>query len=161
MSNSDALYLDCGFGNYVREGLSWCDPYKDWHKIYMNRPRQIYLSFANSDPNRVNQVQTSGIPSASIAHFDTSLLSTQILGSETTAWTESISEDTLETRIWPRSAALAERLWSDPQESGWEEAEIRFVYHRQRMVDRGVKAEAVQPEWCLHFEHRCREIQEN
>jgi hexosaminidase len=27
-SNYDALYLDCGFENYVGLGNNWCSPYK-------------------------------------------------------------------------------------------------------------------------------------
>ncbi len=35
-----------------------------------------------------------------------------ILGGETTMWTEFITPEILANRVWPRSAAIAERLWS-------------------------------------------------
>jgi len=38
-----------------------------------------------------------------------------ILGGEATMWAELISPETVDSRIWPRTAAIAERLWS-PQE---------------------------------------------
>jgi hexosaminidase len=38
-----------------------------------------------------------------------------ILGGETTMWAEMISPETIDSRIWPRTAAIAERFWS-PQE---------------------------------------------
>jgi len=45
----------------------------------------------------------SGLTEAEAAH---------ILGGEATMWGEWVSPDTIDSRIWPRTAAIAERFWS-------------------------------------------------
>lgn len=60
----------------------------------------------------------------------------------------------LESRIWPRAAAHAERVWTHPK-TGFLAAEVRMVTNRNRMVERGIGADRLQPEFCLQFEGKC------
>ena len=60
--------------------------------------------------------------------------------------------------MFPRVSALGERLWSGPS-ANWKDnfmdVEIRMVTHRQLLVDRGIKADALQPEYCYLSEGSC------
>jgi len=52
-----------------------------------------------------------------------------ILGGEATSWGELVTYETVDSRIWPRTAAIAERLWS-PQNV----KNIEDMYHRLEIV---------------------------
>jgi len=132
-STYDTLYLDCGYGNWLVEGNNWCSPYKDWKLLYQNDPVKIlkHHNVTVTDAMRKN-----------------------ILGQEAAMWSEQVDEHSSEGKIWPRVSALAERLWSDPQH-GWRPAVNRMVTHRERMVNRGVHADALQPLWCQQNSGYC------
>jgi hexosaminidase len=51
----------------------------------------------------------------------------RVLGGEATMWAELISPDTIDSRIWPRTAAIAERFWSP--------ASVRDVDDMYRRLD--------------------------
>lgn len=43
----------------------------------------------------------------------TSAQEQMVMGGEATMWAELVTPETIDSRIWPRTAAIAERLWSD------------------------------------------------
>lgn len=69
-------------------------------------------------------------------------------------WGERVDDWAIDARIWPRAAAAAERLWSDPQNNG-SAVTARFLVHRQRLVKLGIRAESVTPEWCFQNDGLC------
>ena len=53
----------------------------------------------------------------------------KILGGEATMWSEMVSPETIDSRIWPRTAAIAERLWS-PREVN----DVEDMYRRLEKI---------------------------
>lgn len=49
-----------------------------------------------------------------------------ILGGETTMWSELVTPLTIDSRIWPRTAAIAERFWSPKEVSDVENMKMRL-----------------------------------
>lgn len=60
-----------------------------------------------------------------------------------------------DSRIWPRAAAVAERLWSDP-ETNAALAMTRFYRHNDRLRrTRGIKSDPLAPKYCIENEGEC------
>ncbi|XP_027341412.1 beta-hexosaminidase 2-like [Abrus precatorius] len=144
VSSAEFYYLDCGHGTYVGNnsaydqqngdtgnGGSWCAPFKTWQTIY------------NYD----------------IAYGLSEEEAKLVLGGEVALWSEQADPTVLDARIWPRTSAMAESLWSgNRDEKGmkrYAEATDRLNEWRSRMVHRGIGAEPIQPLWCVKNPGMC------
>lgn len=81
----------------------------------------------------------------------------QIKGGEACMWTEQVDENSLDSRIWPRAIALAERLWSDPPQRDISDKETinRFSLFHKRFLELGLKSDAIFPKYCEQNENEC------
>jgi len=64
-----------------------------------------------------------------------------VLGGEATMWSEWVSSETIDSRIWPRTAAIAERLWSAQTV-----CDVSDMYHRLSFVSRRLEEAGLQHE---------------
>ena len=71
-----------------------------------------------------------------------------ILGGEATMWSEYVGPETVDSRIWPRTAAIAERFWS-PQTV----RDVDSMYARMAVIETKLTAYGIDPrgtsEWML------------
>ncbi|CAK5284459.1 unnamed protein product [Mycena citricolor] len=134
-SASDYFYLDCGAGEWIGDtstATSWCDPFKSWQWSYTFDP------LANI--------------SSSKSHL--------VLGGEQLLWTEQTDPSNLDPIVWPRAATSAEIFWTGPKLPSGKartgvEALPRLHDLRYRMVQRGVRAIPIQPQWCALRPESC------
>ncbi|KAI5123101.1 hypothetical protein M0805_001457 [Coniferiporia weirii] len=131
---SDYFYLDCGGGGWLGDditGNSWCDPFKTWQKIY------------------------SFDPLANLTTEEAAL----VLGGQIPLWSEQSSPQNLDPIVWPRAASAAEVFWTGGRSNGAavnvSSAMPRLHDVRFRMVQRGVHAIPLQPEWCALRPNAC------
>ncbi|KAI4489504.1 hypothetical protein M0802_011039 [Mischocyttarus mexicanus] len=130
LSHVDAWYLDCGFGRWRETGEAACGEYRTWQTVYNHRPWKEY-----------HQQQIN-----------------LILGGEAAIWSEQMGQASLGPRVWPRASALAERLWSDLPSTGFstdESVYTRLAAHIEVLTSRGIKTEAMWPQWCSQNPGKC------
>jgi hexosaminidase len=72
-------------------------------------------------------VDPLGGPAAQLTGADAA----RVLGGEACMWAEYVNAETQESRVWPRMAVIAERLWS-PQET----TDVASMYDRMAVVSR-------------------------
>jgi hexosaminidase len=71
----------------------------------------------------------------------------RVLGGQSLLWTEQSGPENLDSTTWPRAASTAELFWSGP--GGDVQAALPRLHEQvYRFRQRGVAANALQPEWC-------------
>jgi hexosaminidase len=77
-----------------------------------------------------------------------------ILGGEAAAWTESVDAETLDMRVWPRTIAIAELLWS-PRDTTKSQSEQqlydRLLFHSTQLDAMGLSQEQHVNSWFLQL----------
>ncbi len=63
----------------------------------------------------------------------------RILGGEATMWSEFVTPENIDSRIWPRTAAIAERLWSSAQVRDVDSMYLRLAPVSQKLEYFGLK----------------------
>ncbi|KAK3861263.1 hypothetical protein Pcinc_032735 [Petrolisthes cinctipes] len=127
LSHNDAWDLGAGFSGSFRSEVK---NYIGWQTVYNQ-------SLSSGTSNLVGSGQSD-----------------LMLGGEALLWGHRVDDANIDAKLWPRGAALGERLWSNPSTS-WFSAEPRFIHHRQRLLRRGIMADRIQPQWCHQNEGLC------
>jgi hexosaminidase len=76
---------------------------------------------------------------------------THVLGGEATMWSEWVTPETIDSRIWPRTAAIAERLWSPEGVSDVPEMYRRLALVSARLGEAGSLHESNRPLMLRHL----------
>ncbi|XP_068624327.1 probable beta-hexosaminidase fdl [Battus philenor] len=80
-----------------------------------------------------------------------------IEGGEAVLWTDLVNSGNLDSVLWPRAAAVAERLWSDAiaNSTANKYVYLRLDMQRWRMILLGIKVQPIWPAWCSFNPSKC------
>jgi len=110
---------------YLNCGFNPGCAYQSWQNMYLNDP--VYSIGTPLSPAEVKLV----------------------LGGEAVLFGEYADATDVDPQVWPRAAAIGERLWSDyASTQDTTTALPRLAYHRCRLVQRGVAAAPIGPGFC-------------
>ncbi|KAJ5074468.1 beta-hexosaminidase subunit a1-related [Anaeramoeba ignava] len=73
----------------------------------------------------------------------------KFLGGEACSWSEQVNWSSLANRLWPRAAAVAERLWSSKDTNDVSDATVRLNQQSCRLVQRGINSAPLYPGFCF------------
>jgi hexosaminidase len=70
----------------------------------------------------------------------------RVLGGEATMWTDIVSHENMDNRVWPRTAAIAERLWSPQQIQDVDTMYERLATISQKLAYYGLRHRLIRDE---------------
>jgi len=139
-SNADAWSFEGPAPSWVSQAQTYKRdiPRPSWKQVYETSPFDMLTGLG-------------------VANARSELPLDQVLGGEAMVWSYETDAESLQSTVWPRGAALAERLWADPIQSHFQADKVqnRMAAHRERMVNRGTRAEVFQPEYCSQNQNTC------
>ena len=71
-----------------------------------------------------------------------------VLGGEAAAWSELINPSSIISVIFPRASAVAEALWSAPNQRDWKKAANRMDRFVKTLNHRGIDSSPIWPTYC-------------
>lgn len=105
-------------------------------------PAQTWYEWVDTWKNFYNNEPTAGI-SATPAQLN------NIVGGEAAMWGEQVDSMNIDSRVWPRACAVAERLWSDKSVTDITDASNRLSAFRcTSLAQRGIGAGPIMPNYC-------------
>jgi len=110
------------------------------HKIIASPSDYWYINYVKIDW----QTMYSYEPTTNLTSSQQALL----IGGEACIWGELVDQANLQATVYPRLSAVAERLWSPQTTTDINDAKARLTSHRCRIVQRGFKSAAIQPDYC-------------
>ncbi|KAI7875814.1 hypothetical protein K492DRAFT_182350 [Lichtheimia hyalospora FSU 10163] len=165
-SHAQFWYLDCGKGGWTGNDTSYDEQVQpgipdsladelERHQVKDNyRPK----NWGGSGGELVQVPKNPFKTWQRIYSYDMAFNLTQeeaklVLGGEVALWSEQTDPVGMDSRLWPRSAAAAEVMWSGRYDDKGHkrdlgDAMLRIFDWRYRLVKRGIQAEALQPLWC-------------
>lgn len=72
-----------------------------------------------------------------------------LLGGEGAMWTEQVDDRNLDSRVWPRASAIAERLWSEQRINDTVAARYRLDYQSCLLARKGIESGPSEPGDCV------------
>ncbi|XP_068217160.1 chitooligosaccharidolytic beta-N-acetylglucosaminidase-like [Palaemon carinicauda] len=163
-TNPDQWRLDCASNSWVGDKADSCPQFTPtWRNFYENSPLDMLYNLGMTEAS-------SNLPENRPTYRPSGQLRTEIpsprdmiFGGSASMWSYGTDGNSIQSKAWPRLSAFAERLWTDPLHNSLNEfdpPERRLNIHRERMVQRGIRADPLQPEICLQDQNACYDRQQ-
>lgn len=124
------------------------DAVKAGHQVVDSLHTKIYLDYPahSTDLNKhAEWMRNMRVSTKSIYHYNpvpenlTPAQQKLVIGVEAPVWTETILNDRLDLKVFPRLLAVAEIAWTDGKKKNWPSFQKRFTKHKQILNTLGIQ----------------------